>query len=95
MLDALGKTADEVAVSLRAAGIQGVPNTVRFLNPVVRYAVAQAGDGPSGVLLDDTLTLTFPDGREQRHRVPPPVRDFLDAFNRGTYPDLILPPGAA
>ena len=38
MLDELGGTPDAVAEVLRAAGIRGVRNTVRFLNPVVRYA---------------------------------------------------------
>jgi hypothetical protein len=92
MLDALGKNADEVAAALRAQGVQGVPNAVRFLNPIVRYAQGRAGGNPTGVLIDDTLTLTFPDGRVENKPIPQPVRDFLDAFNRGGYPDLILPP---
>jgi hypothetical protein len=93
MLDALGKNADEVAAALRAQGVQGVPNTVRFLNPIVRYAQAQLGGTPTGVVLDDTLTLTFPDGQVHQEPVPPAVREFLDAFDRGAYPDLILHQG--
>jgi hypothetical protein len=93
MLDSLGKNADEVAAALRAQGVQGVPNTIRFLNPVVRYAQARVGGNPAGVLIGDTLTLTFPNGREQKETLPQPVREFLDAFDQGAYPDLILPPG--
>jgi hypothetical protein len=92
MLHSLGKNADEVAATLRAQGVQGVPNTIRFLNPIVRYVQARAAGNPAGVLIDDTLTLTFPDGHEQKETLPQPVREFLDAFDRGTYPDLILPP---
>jgi hypothetical protein len=92
MLDALGKNADEVAATLRAQGVRGTPNAVRYLNPIVRYAQTRVRDNPSGVLIGDTLTLTFPDGQVRHERVPPAVRDFLDAFNQGSYPDLILPP---
>ena len=38
MLVDLGNTPDEVADTLRASGITGVRNTVRFLNPIVRFA---------------------------------------------------------
>jgi hypothetical protein len=93
MLNALGKNADEVAATLRAQGVQGTPNTVRFMNPIVRYAVGRVGGSPSAVLIDDTLTLTFPDGTVEHRPLPQAVRDFLDAFNLGAYPDLILPPG--
>ena len=91
-MDLLGKNTDEVAATLRAQGVRGVPNAVRFLNPIVRYAQGRAGGNASGVLLDDTLTLTFPDGRVQKEPIPQAVREFLDAFNRGGYPDLVLPP---
>jgi len=37
----LGASADDVAAKLRARGIQGVRNTGRFLNPIVRYLVAR------------------------------------------------------
>jgi hypothetical protein len=91
MLKALGKTADEVASALRSQGIQGVPNTIRFLNPIVRYVQGQVTDVRSAHLVNNDLTIDFADGRVQREALPPAVADFLDAFNRGHYPDLILP----
>jgi hypothetical protein len=91
MLEALGKTADEVASALRAEGIQGVANTVRQLNPVVRYVHGQLKDAQTVYLIGDLLTIHFNDGREQKKSIPNAVREFLDAFNRGKYPDLHLP----
>ena len=37
MLTDLGSSADEIAATLGGDKIQGVRNTVRFLNPIVRY----------------------------------------------------------
>jgi hypothetical protein len=91
MLDALGNTADEVASALRAKGVQGVPNTVRYLNPIVRYVKGQLGDAQTVYVIGDLLTIHFLDGHQQQKTIPPAVRDFLDAFNRGQYPDLYLP----
>src|SRR4051812_35409613 len=89
MLDQLGKTADEVADSLRARGIQGVRNTVRFLDPVVRYAHTQlAGVYGIDVIQPDKLRIEFANGTVSEVAVPPPVRRFLDAFHGGRYPDL-------
>jgi hypothetical protein len=42
-LDRMGGTADEVAATLRVKGVQGVRNTVRLLNPVVRYVQITLG----------------------------------------------------
>jgi hypothetical protein len=36
-LEQMGSRAEEVAATLRATGVQGARNTVRVLNPVVRY----------------------------------------------------------
>ena len=91
MLEALGKTADEVASALRTEGIQGVANTVRQLNPVVRYVHRQQKDAQTVYLIGDLLTIHYSDGREQKRSIPPAVREFLEAFNRGQYPDLHLP----
>jgi hypothetical protein len=91
MLEALGKTADEVASALRAEGIQGVANTVRQLNPVVRYVHGQLKDAQTVYLIGDLLTVHFNDGREQKKSIPPAIREFLEAFNKGQYPDLHLP----
>ncbi len=95
VLERLGGTADEVAATVRVKGVQGVRNTVRVLNPVVRYV--------QNALRKDNLDLDVMTGktirvnsgstvRKEEVALPEAVRQFLDAFNRGDYPDLELPP---
>jgi hypothetical protein len=90
MLQSLGKTADEVASTLRAKGIQGVPNTIRHLNPIVRYAQSQIAGCCGMHIVDHKLTIHFVDGREKEEVIPQAVKEFLEAFNRGQYRDLLL-----
>ena len=94
MLDELGNTPDEVATALRRLGIKGVRNTVRILNPIVRYATAHL-TGAYGIDLirGDRLRIIFADGREDEIAVPEAVLRFLDNFHRGQYPDLEMPSG--
>ncbi len=94
MLDELGSTPDEVAAALRRLGIKGVRNTVRFLNPIVRYATTRV-TGAYGIDLirGDRLRILFADGREDEIAVPEAVLAFLDNFHRGQYPDLEMPSG--
>ena len=90
MLQSLGRTPEEVASTLKSKGIQGVPNTIRHLNPIVRYVQTQIPN-PCGVhIIDDKLTIRFVDGQEKEEIVPPAVQQFLEAFNRGEYRDLLL-----
>lgn len=93
MLDHLGTTAEEVAAFLRAKGIRGVRYTVRFLNPIVRFAQMQLGDHLLNidVMSGTTLCIMYPDGSKEESRLPPAVKEFLDAFNLGNYPDLEEP----
>jgi hypothetical protein len=91
MLESLGHSADEVADKLRSLGIQGAPNTVRQLNPVVRYLHTLLGDEPSVRLIEKTVTIVHADGRQQIESLPPAACDFLERFNEGRYPDLLLP----
>ena len=90
MLQSLGKTADEVASTLRSKGIQGVPNTIRHLNPIVRYAQGQTECPCAMHIVDNTLSIRFADGREKEETIPQAVKEFLEAFNRGQYRDLLL-----
>lgn len=94
-LEGMGGTADEIAATLRAKGVRGVRNAVRFLNPVVRYV--------QNTLRYDNLDLDVMTGKTirlnsgsvvkmQEVAIPEAVRQFLDAFNRGAYPDVELPP---
>jgi hypothetical protein len=93
VLDEMGSTLDEVADHLRAAGVQGVRNTVRFLNPIVRYVQGhvQVDARSLNMIQGDRLRLTLGNGQKVEVTIPAPVRLFLDAFNRGVYPDLEMP----
>jgi hypothetical protein len=94
MLEDLGNTPDEVADALRVRGIKGVRNTVRFLNPVVRYAHACLADVYGIDLIQgDRLRIVFANGGITEEAVPDAVLRFLDAFHRGQYSDLEMPIG--
>jgi len=94
MLDELGSTAQDVADALRARGIKGVRNTVRFLNPIVRYAHTRVTDVYGIDLIQgDRLRIVFANGQVTEVVVPEPVLRFLDGFHRGDYPDLEMPVG--
>ena len=94
MLEGLGQTPDEVADSLRLESIRGVRNTVRILNPIVRYVVARTPDAREvDLILGDHLRTVFADGHRTEVAVPGAVLRFLEAFHRGQYPDLELPIG--
>jgi hypothetical protein len=93
LLRELGNTADEVANSLRVTGIQGVRNTVRRLNPIVRYIESRVSDAWNlNVTTGDTLRMDFRDGGKAEVGLPQSIKRFLKAFNNGAYPDLELPP---
>lgn len=92
MFDGLGKTPDEVAASLRAGGIKGVRNTVRILNPIVRYVTSQNPDAQAvDLILVDRLRIVFASGESTEVPVPEAVLQFLEMFHRGEYPDLEMP----
>jgi hypothetical protein len=92
VLEELGATLDEVAERLQVSGVQGVRNAVRFLNPIVRYVHERVRvDARSLDLIQgDQLRLTLGNGRKIEVVIPEPVRRFLDAFDRGRFPELEL-----
>jgi hypothetical protein len=88
MLDQLGNSPYEVAQSLKSLGIQGVRNTVRFLNPIVRYARTQIPHAlEMDVMTGTTLRIALPIGTKEVP-LPEAVQVFLECFNQGKYPDL-------
>ena len=93
MFDSLGSTHDEIARNLRALAILGTPNTVRVLNPIVKYVMMNFKK--DALMLDvikgDRLTITYADWKKEEVPFPPAVIEFLQRFNRREYPDLILP----
>lgn len=92
LLNLLGNTPDEVAAALQAEGVQGVRNTVHTLNPVVRYLATHLRVDAFGldVMQWDRVRVTLANGKKET-RMPEAVRQFLEAFNRGEYPELELP----
>jgi hypothetical protein len=95
LLDELGATPDEVAARLKVQGIQGVRNAVRFLNPVVRYLAGRIRVDAFGldVMKGDRVRLSYGEGTPKEEvLIPDAIRQFLDRFNRGQYPELELPP---
>jgi hypothetical protein len=89
MLEELGATADEVADCLRKAGVRGIRNSARFLNPIVRYAHSKLSRGAAiDLILGDRLRMVFAEGDPVEIPVPGPVLRFLERFHEGHYPDL-------
>lgn len=88
----LGSTAAEVAATLQSRHIQGVRNTVRFFNPIVRAVQRELKVDFSTLdaIQPDIVRMTLPE-RTQEACLPPAVKEFLDAFNRGEHPELELP----
>jgi len=93
ILTGLGDTSDAVAATLKATSIKGVRNTVRFLNPIVRYCQAhlRLDNYALDVIEPNTLRIVLPSDAKVRVPLPPPVSRFLHAFHRGDFPDLELP----
>jgi hypothetical protein len=93
ILARLGASADEVAASLLKNGTKGIRNTVRFLNPIVRFVQRElhVDDFAPDLMQPNILRMTLPDGTTEQVALPQPVQAFLEAFNRGEYPNLELP----
>jgi hypothetical protein len=87
-LDQLGNTADEVAMTLKAKGIQGVPHTVRFLNPIVRYLQAEIVETRAmDVILGDRLRIGLPNDRQEEPPLPKPSWNSLMPSIEGRIPN--------
>jgi two-component system OmpR family response regulator len=95
MWEGLGATPEAVAAALRALGVRGVRNTVRTLNPVVRYALGELRTARAADLIaGDRLRVEMTGGEVAEVPVPEAVLAFLAAFHRGDHPDLELAPDA-
>jgi hypothetical protein len=91
VFEQMGANEEDVAATLRATGVQGVRNTVRLLNPIVRYVQSTLRLDTFNAEVTTGKTLCIYGVRGQGVVLPQPVIDFLDAFNRGAHPDLELP----
>jgi hypothetical protein len=103
LLHELGTTADEVAATLRAAGVKGSLTDCHDC-PGARYiAVKARALIPAAELVTVTLTADRAvlgitrEGtdyyREVTARTPGALEDFLDSFDSGGYNDLAEEPG--
>jgi hypothetical protein len=97
LLTGLGSTADEVAATLRAAGIKGYHTDCHDC-PGARYIASKASELARADKVTVTLTaeqavigITRDDTdryREVKARTPGALEDFLDGFDSGEYDDL-------
>ena len=96
LLEGLGHDPDEVAGTLEAAGVHGVPRSnsscaiALYTAAVMRTdpRITSVAVGPCTLL----LTLVHPDGRPGGRLVvqlPKPVRGFVDGFDAGRYPRVL------
>jgi hypothetical protein len=96
LLEGLGRAPDEVAGTLEAAGVHGVPRSNSSCAIAVYTAAVMGADpriasvavGPCTL----QLTLVHPDGRPGGKLVvqlPKPVRGFVDRFDAGRYPSVL------
>jgi hypothetical protein len=100
LLTNLGRDRDEVAESLRAAGVLGRPRNNRSC-AVARYLTVLLGSdprvrtvtvGPCSLLID---LATPPNGRPAGRllvQLPKPVRRFIAAFDAQEYPEVVEEP---
>jgi hypothetical protein len=93
MFDGLGSTTDEVVSTLRTNGIKGMPNTVSSFNPIIRFISKRLRVDAimADIIKRDRVTITYADWHREEIPLPPFIVEFLARFDRGEYPDLILP----
>jgi hypothetical protein len=97
LLDGLGRSPDEVAASLREAGVQGVPRSnsscaiALYADALLRAdpRIRSVAVGPCTLV----LTLTREDGARPGGKLvvqlPKAVRGFVAGFDAQAYPDVI------
>ncbi len=83
----LGSTADEVAETLRIAGIRG-QRSRHYNCPVAKYLRVQTGT-LYAVSSEAVLQLEYQKNAEVP-MLPPAVRDFVCQFDAGAFDDLAL-----
>lgn len=96
LLEGLGHDPDEVASTLRAAGVQGVPRSNTSCAVAVYASAVMEADprirsvavGPCTLV----LSLVKEDGRpggKLTVQLPKPVRAFVDGFDAARYPEVL------
>lgn len=82
----LGDTEDEIAAALRARGIKGRRKEACTC-PIANFLVAVFGEECHPEVDDDITFLGW--NPKERLAVPAAVLDFIEAFDLGSYPQLI------
>ena len=91
LLAGLGATADEINARLRAEGVRARRLSTSFDNPIVRYVYRHLDIGGRLDIPLGSMVLTIArEGTWLSVPVPDPVREFLDRFHDGQYPQLEL-----
>jgi hypothetical protein len=89
LLEKMGASPDEVADTMRACDVHGLRDSTSFFNPVVRYLNRNLGIGGRLEVGAGGAVLRLLIGNEARgSALPAPVREFLERFHQGLYPDL-------
>jgi hypothetical protein len=84
-LEALGRTADEVAKNLENLGIKGLPRLARHC-PLAKYLISK------GYLQASIFEIAVADSDSPtpyQCKTPEPCYDFIHDFDRKVYPQLI------
>lgn len=91
----MGDTPDGVAEVVRTARVIGRRESGSFENPLVRYLNRTVDiGGRMEVGSSGKVLLLYREGTAMSFPLPPAVREFLAAFHRGDYPDLVQTPSS-
>ncbi|PRY17626.1 hypothetical protein [Pseudosporangium ferrugineum] len=88
-LRSLGSTADGVADTLEAGGWRGLRHDAGAC-PVSLYLTAVVAGTRGAAVGSDQATVHPLDGPDAEVDLPLAVADFVVAFDRGAYPDLVV-----
>lgn len=91
LLTTLGASPDEINAALRSAGVRARRFNTTFDNPIVRYLYRHVDiGGRLDIPLGSSVLTIAREGTWLSISLPEPVRDFLDRFHDGQYPQLEL-----
>ena len=88
-LTSLGSSADDVADTLESGGWRGLRQDAGTC-PVTLYLTAVMPDTLGAAVGTGQATVHPVDGRDVEIDLPPAVADFVQAFDGGAYPDLVV-----
>jgi hypothetical protein len=103
LLSGLGTCPDEVAESLQAAGVHGVPKNNRGCAIAVYLTALMGPDrrirsvnvGHCSLLIDTAVAPDFQPAGRLQVQLPKPVRQFIAAFDAQNYPTITRGPSRA